>query len=204
MPFGVGLFRGGSGDDDSTRVTIDTRKIFDLGKAFAAIGRSARSDTLARPLNEAGDRLSPKIKDKLQKWTGLRRTGVVLHSMSKHRASGGHLSYAIKVQSGWFAVTQVNFGASWSQSSAGVSHGAWQGGNTERGTFIRGGVAYRRPSSDRYPLKVIYGSNVARELERHASEVRVMQHQTLKAHYIPRVYHHIGRSVSQAKATYGL
>ena len=168
------------------------------------IARAARSGTLARPLNEAGDRLTPKLKDRLQKWTGFRRTGIVLHSMSRRRASGVRLSYAIKVKSGWYAVTDGNFGASWSPSSAGVSHSAWQGENLERGTFMRGGVAYRRTSKDRYPLKVIYGSNVAREMQRHSREVHVMQKKVLRVHYIPRATRHISRSIHRAKATYGL
>jgi hypothetical protein len=186
------------------RVKIDVRKIYDLGKALSQIAREAPPRAIAPPLNATGDRLYHNTRDKLQKWTGLQRSGVVSSHMSKHKASGGKLSYTIRVKSGWFAITSANFNARWSRSSSGVSHSAWQGGNTERGTFMHNGVAYHRTSSSRYPIKVVYGPNIARELERNAGEVRAMQHTALRRHYIPRVYRGLDRLAAKAKATYGL
>lgn len=185
-------------------IKIDVRKIYDLSRAFSFIAKSTPRRALAPPLNTTGDRLYHKTRDALQKWTGLSRSGVVSGHMSRHKAAGGKLTYTIKVQSGWFAITTRDFNARWSRSSPGVSHSAWQGGNTEHGSFLINGVAYRRTSGNRYPLKVLYGPNIARELVRNGDEVRAMQHTALRQGYIPRVYRGLDRLAARAKSSYGL
>lgn len=191
----------------SWTVDIDAREIDRLGNALLSIGVKARQEVFSRALNDVGSTFKTRTKRALQHWTGIKKQKTIAGRMKGIRAGGGRLSYILNVRAPWMAITVDDFGARQTRKMAGATHSAWGNANLERGAFIihkYGGKVYHRTSSARFPIKTVWGPNIAKEMLRHSEDMLIIQNGVMREKFHPRLYHHLGRAVDKAKAVYHL
>jgi hypothetical protein len=131
------------------------------GNALLAIGDKAPI-AMRDALNREGDNGRTQIKRALVKATGI-KYGLINRGFSTNRANRNTLTYAM-TQKG--EETNLNlFGAT--QRKKGVSARPWNVRRIFPGTFLvgrYGNKVFNRKGAGRFPLKQVYGPNLAREI----------------------------------------
>lgn len=166
-------------------IVIDTRQIEKLGRALreAGVGYKRSQTILAQSLNRAGQRVRTDLKRHIQRWTGIKRQGEITKRMRPVRASAGNMRAGVIVHGRHLRITAKDFGAKWKRTMPGVAHSAWGRAQTARGAFMAfggrgasygGGLAFKRTSAKRVPIKPLWGPNPVREMERRAPFVRAI------------------------------
>ena len=173
------VMRGGAS------IVIDTREIQKLGQALrdAGVGYKRSQTILAQSLNRAGKRVGTELKRSVQRWTGIKRQVEITKRMKPVIATPGKMRAGVLVTGTHFRITKKDFGARWTRSMPGVAHSAWGRSQIAKGAFIGkagrgkaygGGIAFKRTSAKRVPIKPLWGPNPVREMERRAPFVRAI------------------------------
>lgn len=205
-------------------VQIDLTQIQALRKAMteAGVGYQRQDKVIAMALNEGAERLKTQLKRSLQIWTGARQQGSILKRLRVKKAfpgagSGsnigrwsGSLQASVEVKSPWMLIGTKNFGA-FNIKGVGVGHFAWGRAQVADKAFLVKGIAMHRGRSTdgawekgRSAIKPIYGPNLAREVERHAPQVRALQNLALKTGVMPALTRLAELEMAKAKAANGL
>jgi len=196
MPFGIS-------------VKIDLER---LARALNDVDISGRTHDagIIRALNHTMDKIHTWTKRALTKWAGVNRQKPVQNAMRKLRAYPGNLTAGVEVKDKWAIITAANFSAKFTRGpGGGVSHTAWGRGQFANKAFMLPGKApaFRHassPAKHRGDLVPLYGPNYAREMERHAGEVKANLKAFAEIDFIPRATHEVRREFERVKAKYGL
>lgn len=192
---------------------IDVRELERLraGLISAGTGYQRANVVLAQSLNRAGQRARTDITNVLRKVTGIRRRKTLADKISPVIARPAMMASGMRVRSPHLVLTRADFGASWSRSWPGAKHSAWGRTVTAKGSFMAfrggsshgGGLIFKRTGKARLPIKPLYGPNVAREMERNASQI--MPVLVREAAWFNREAVRRARvELARAKAQYGL
>jgi hypothetical protein len=203
-------------------VRVDARQIKKLERALkdAGVGYARSQAVLAQSLNRAGQRLGTDVKRAVQRWTGIRRQKEITKRIDPIVAVPGRMRAGVSISGRHFRITKDDFGASWRKSSAGGRHFAWSRAQSARGSFMGfagrggkygGGLLFKRVGKERLgpphfgqgPIKPLWGPHPAKEVKRHAGEVRVM----LRRHaawFLGEASRRAEVELRKAKAKYGL
>lgn len=115
-------------------------------------------------INRGGDQVRTKVKRSLVKSTGI-KYGKINQAVKTIRATRSALRYQLEARG---EETNLNlFGAK--QGKRGVSARPWAARRVFKSSFIvpaYGGRVFIRTSDERYPLKPLFGPNLAREMMR--------------------------------------
>lgn len=191
-------------------VHVDARDLVKLRLALrdAGAGYKRADAILAQSMNRAGQRIRTKLVADLRQWTGILRRGAIADRVRPVIASPGKMSAGARVQGRHLRITRADFAAAWRRSWPGGRHKAWARGQTAKHSFMmatgkRAGILVTRTTSRRYPIKPLWGPNVAREVHRHREEVMAMVR--LEAAWFNReAIRRAGVELRTVKARYGL
>lgn len=198
----------------SVSVRIDTRELAKLRLALrdAGAGYKRADAILAQSMNRAGQRIRTKLVADLRVWTGILRRKEIADRVRPVIASPGKMSAGARVQGRHLRITKADFAAAWRKSWPGGRHKAWSRGQTANRSFMfaggrgashGGGILFTRTTTRRYPIKPLWGPNVAREVHRHREEVMAMVR--LEAAWFNReAIRRAGVELRTVKARYGL
>lgn len=144
------------------RVSLQDEILTRFGNQLGALGEGEARAVMARSLNHEGDKGRTQVKRVLVKQTGI-KYGQINKAIRTIPATAATLTYRI-VASG--DETNISlFGAS--QGKRGVSAAPWGQRRVFKSTFIVGkfsGKVFKRTGKKRFPIKQVYGPNIAREL----------------------------------------
>lgn len=135
---------------------------------IAAIGDGQAAVAFSRAMNHEGDKGRTQVKRALVQQTGI-KAGAAAKTMKTVRATPTRLAYTI-VQDG-SETNLVSFGAR--QGAKGVSAAPWNirrvFRDAGRGSFIRNGKVFIRENTPSYPIRQLFGPNLAREIVKEQS-----------------------------------
>ena len=144
------------------RISLADQVLSRFGNQLGALGGGLARTVMARALNHEGDKGRTQVKRALVRQTGI-KFGMVNKAMKTVRASANMLTYVLEAKGD---ETNVSFfGAR--QGKRGVSAAPWGRRQVFKSTFMiagYGGRTYKRTSGNRFPIKAVYGPNIAREL----------------------------------------
>lgn len=133
-----------------------------FGNQLAALGDGKARLVMARALNHEGDKGRTQVKRALVRQTGI-KYNLIDKAMKTIGANAGRLTYTLEAAG---EETNLNlFGAK--QGKRGVSAAPWGQRRVFKSSFIvgaYGGKVYKREYKYRFPIKQLYGPNIAREL----------------------------------------
>lgn len=207
--------RGSRGDAmaGGISVVIDTREIQRLQSALrdAGVGYKRSQTILAQTLNRAGKRVGTELKRAIQRWTGMKRQVEITKRMKPVIASAGRMRAGVVVSGRHFRITAKDFGAKWNRSMPGVAHSAWGRSQVARGAFMAfrggssygGGLAFKRTSSKRLPIKPLWGPHAVREMQRHEAFCRAIVKKEA-AWFSREAIRRAEAELKRVKAKYGL
>ncbi len=198
----------------SVEVRIDTRQLANLRRALVDAGTGyKRADIiLAQSLNRAGQRVRTDLTRNLRQWTGILRRKEIAERVRPVIASPGKMSAGARVQGRHLRITKVDFAAAWRRAWPGGRHKAWARGQTARHSFMfasgkgasyGGGILFTRTTSRRFPVKPLWGPNVAREVHRHRAETMTIVAREA-AWFNTEAIRRAGVELRAVKARYGL
>lgn len=145
-----------------------------FGNQLGALGEGQAPRLMAMALNKEGDKGRTRVRRALMQQTGIRS-----HQISKAvktvRAGPGRLQYAIEAKAGETNISMFGLKVKWHEGSAmgqirklqTVSSAPWNVRRAFPGTFSIpkfGGRVFKREGAGRFPLKPVYGPNLAREI----------------------------------------
>lgn len=159
-------------------VVIDLTDFSRLGQqigAGAVVLRRGHT-IISQAINHGLRKLNTQLKYKIKDWTGIRRVGEVSKGFKFGWSMPATMTGRLEVKDYHRALTAANFGAKWSRRDPGATHHAWNRAQLAPHTFMTkpGGPIFRRVGSGRKPIRVLWGPNFAREVERHKPEVQHM------------------------------
>ena len=175
---GSGHGRASGGGSVGLGVVIDLtdfrRLAFDLSATAVAIKRG--NTIISQAINHGLRKLNTQLKYKIKDWTGIQRVGEVSKGFSFGWSSPASMTGKLTIKDYHRALTAANFGAKWSRKNPGATHKAWNRARLAPHTFMisPNGPIFRRVGTGRTPLKVLWGPNFAREVDRHKTEVQHM------------------------------
>lgn len=191
----VGRVRDLKGGDVAIGITIDARKIGELGALFeraAALEPAA----VARALTRAADQARTAMGRGLVKQTGL-KYGDVRAALFVNNATAGHLVAAVVAKGSFVPLSKFDA----RQGLKGVSAAPWAKRRLFPHTFIPhkagssanlwGGNVYVRKGKGRFPLHKLYGPAIPRELPKDQSAAAF--HATVPVVLAARLDHELGR-----------
>jgi hypothetical protein len=159
-----------------------------------ALGDGKTRVAMARALNHEGDKGRTAVKRELVSATGIKYS-LINRGMSTIRANQNNLEYTLKQKGN---ETNIKlFGAI--QRKSGVSAAPWnvrrifRSKDGKRGSFVNKGAGnnvYIREGSGRYPIRQLFGPNIAREIVKGSPEAAWEQVPRTLA---DRVSHELGR-----------
>ena len=119
---------------------------------------------IADGLNEGGDRTRTQVQRALRQQTGAIRLRSITDRVRTMRAHAGGLSYRMVV-AGKPAMKLDEF--KWRATSAGITADVWNTPHAFKRSFLnkgKGSPFKARTTSKRFPLRTLYGPNLAKEL----------------------------------------
>ena len=137
------------------------------GNQLAYLSDVEAKTVFARALNHEGDKGRTQVKRELVTATGIKYS-LINRGMATHRANKGRLEYRLD-QKG----SETNLGLFNARATGkGVSAAPWnkrqifRGDNPSRGSFFLPGtkLVFIRVGAPRYPIKPLFGPNLAREI----------------------------------------
>jgi hypothetical protein len=207
--------RGSRGDAMSggASIHIDTREIQKLERALreAGAGYKKSQTILAQSLNRAGKRVATELKRAIQRWTGIKRQVEITKRMTPVVATAGMMRAGVVVSGRHFRITKADFGAKWTRAMPGVAHSAWGRSQVAKGAFMAfrggssygGGLAFKRTSAKRLPIKPLWGPHAVREMQRRSAFCRAIV--TKEARWFAReTLRRAEVELRKTKAKYGL
>lgn len=133
-----------------------------FGNQLAALGDGKARIVMSRALNHEGDKGRTQVKRALVKQTGI-KYGLINQAVKTIYSSPETLVYTLEARGD---ETNLNlFGAR--QGKKGVSAAPWAQRRVFKSTFMvgrYGGKVFRRVGKARFPIKPLYGPNLAREI----------------------------------------
>lgn len=159
-----------------------------FGNQLAALGQDQARVVMSRALNHEGDKGRTQVKRVLVKQTGI-KYGEINKAIRTIGSTPATLTYRIVARGDETNISL--FGAS--QGKRGVSAAPWGKRHVFKSTFIVArfsGKVFKRTSSKRFPIKQVYGPNIARELVKDESAAAFKAGSSLIA---DRVAHEIAR-----------
>jgi hypothetical protein len=145
------------------RLTINAKDqiLARFGNQLAALGHGQAAVALSRALNHEGDKGRTQVKRALAKQTGI-KYGAVDKAVATVRSTPATLTYTLQARGNetniaWFGGVQ---------RLKGVSATPWRQRRIFAHSFIVPslGRAFVRTSKKRFPIRWVYGPNLAREL----------------------------------------
>lgn len=145
------------------RIVIKADSILSrYGNMLAAVSDGDARRAFARALNHEGDKGRTQVKRALVQVTGI-KYGMIERGMATRRATQTSLEYKLEQRGN---ETNLNlFGAR--ETASGVSAAPWNRRRIFKSSFIieaYGGKVYLRVGSRRFPIRQLYGPNLAREI----------------------------------------
>ena len=121
---------------------------------------------IAAGLNEGGGKVRTQVQLSLLKQTGAKEMSSITRRIRVGPASGGALAYRI-VAAGRPVMGIKEF--KWSNTGKGITAAVWGVDRLFKRSFLLNGVPMARRGSERYPIRTLYGPNLAKELTRGAT-----------------------------------
>ncbi|ACI92705.1 conserved hypothetical protein [Afipia carboxidovorans OM5] len=144
------------------RVDVRDDVLKRFGNKLAALGDGQAAVVMSRALNHEGDKGRTQVKRVLVKQTGI-KYGLIHKAMRTVYSTPATLTYTLVARGDETNIAL--FGAR--QGKRGVSAAPWGRRHVFKSTFIvgrYGGKVYKRIGPARFPLKQVFGPNIAREL----------------------------------------
>ena len=180
------------------QVTISARDqvMARFGNQLGAIGDGEGRRLMAMALNTEGSKGRTRVRRALMEQTGIRS-----HQISKAvktiNAGPGRLEYKLEAKAGETNISMFGLKVTWREGSAmgqirklqTVSAAPWNVRRTFPGAFSIarfGGRVFKREGAGRFPLKPVYGPNLAREITK-------AQSRTTFEGIAPKVSDEVGR-----------
>jgi hypothetical protein len=148
----------------SISIWVDTRDLARVNAAFREVSGEMRRKIIPESLNKGGYICLNRVKQNLVQETGL-PAGQISAALHAVPATAGRYRFMITAKGGY---TRVGFGAR--QVGAGAAHRAWGRTQIARGAFVHRGQAFIRTTSNRYPIRPLFGPSIPREVERGKSQ----------------------------------
>lgn len=179
-----------------------------LARALGDVKIFEHDQAIYRGINRGLERYQTRIKRDLQKWTGIKVQKRITEGMRISKARPGKLYGEHITKDRWLPIDTPLFGAAWrGRSSPGGTHSAWGRGQTARHSFMvpRWGTRlFTRKGASRFPVKKLWGPNMARELERHQAHVGVLLTEVTAQFVMPEILRQIHLEFGRVKGKYGL
>lgn len=172
------------------RVDLLDEAVARFGNQLSALGNGLARTVMARALNHEGDKGRTQVKRALVKQTGI-KYGKVNQAVKTIHANAGSLLYTLEARG-----DETNlglFGAR--QGKRGVSAAPWAKRRVFKKSFAIGaysGKVYTRTSKKRFPLRPLWGPNIAREL---VKDETAATFQSGAANIVDRIAHEIAREL---------
>lgn len=153
--------------------SVDLSEIHRLMRGMRMFDLKQKDFVMTSALNRGADRMQTQIKNLLADRTGIKVKGRITEGFSKIRATPGNWQAGIQVEDRYTRVTKEYYGATWNKSMKGVAHHAWNQPQEAAHSFMIKGKkpAFIRVTGARYPLHVLFGPNMAREIDRNYEAV---------------------------------
>ena len=157
-------------------IVVDLRDMDRLAQGYYGIATRIQKggEVISRAINHGLRKLRTEVRRDLSRWTGLKAQNKIHESISLAWSTPAFLTGVLKVKAGHTVVTKDYYGASWNRNNPGATHKAWNRGQLAKGTFMVPGLKpiFKRTTGQRLPIAPIWGPNLAREVERHQTEVQ--------------------------------
>lgn len=145
-----------------------------FGNQLDSLGEGEAHRLMAMALNTEGNKGRTQVRRALMTQTGI-RSRQIGKSLKTIKAAPGRLEYKIEAKAGETNISQFGLKVTWHEGSAmgqirklqTVSAAPWNVRRTFPGAFSIarfGGRVFKREGAGRFPLKPVYGPNLAREL----------------------------------------
>lgn len=158
------------------RISVADQVMARYGNQLGALGAGEAPRLMAMALNREGNKGRTRVRRALMAQTGIRS-----HQISKAvktiNAGAGRLQYTIEARGGETNISMFGLKVRWKKISAisnrqrmkvqEVSASPWNTTRTFAGAFSIakfGKRVFKRSTDDRFPLKPVYGPNLAREI----------------------------------------
>lgn len=145
-----------------------------FGNQLGSLGEGEARRLMAMALNTEGNKGRTQVRRALMAQTGI-RSHQIGKSLKTIKAAPGRLEYKIEAKAGETNISQFGLKVTWHEGSAmgqirklqTVSAAPWNVRRTFPGAFSIarfGGRVFKREGAGRFPLKPVYGPNLAREI----------------------------------------
>lgn len=114
-------------------------------------------------LNEGGQKVQMQLQRSLLQQTGAKQMVSITRRIKATPANSGALAYRINV-AGRPVMAIKEF--RWSNTGKGVSAAVWGVDRLFKRSFLLHGIPMARRGAERYPIRTLYGPNLAKELTR--------------------------------------
>jgi hypothetical protein len=144
------------------RISLADDVLTRFGNQLGALGDGLGRTVMSRSLNHEGDKGRTQVKRALVRQTGI-KYGQINSAVKTIRASAASLTYTLEAKGDETNISL--FGAR--QGKRGVSAAPWGKRRVFRSTFVVAGYGsrtFKRTGKARFPIKPVYGPNIAREL----------------------------------------
>lgn len=171
-------------------ITINLRDdvLHRFGNQLAVLGEGQARVIMSRSLNHEGDKGRTQVKRALVQQTGI-KYGLINQAMKTIYSTPASLTYTLEARG---TETNLNlFGAR--QGQRGVSAAPWNTRRVFKSTFMigrYGGRVFRRVGKSRFPIKPMFGPNIAREIVKDESKAAF---EAGSANIADRVAHELSR-----------
>lgn len=159
-----------------------------FGNQLAALGDGQARVIMSRSLNHEGEKGRTQVKRALVRQTGI-KYGLIDKAMKTIYSTPASLTYTLEARG---EETNLNlFGAK--QGKRGVSAAPWNRRRVFPHTFMvdrYGGKVFVRTGKARFPIKPLFGPNIAREIVKDESE---QAFRAGSANIVERIAHEIAR-----------
>lgn len=180
------------------RISVADQVMARYGNQLGALGAGEAPRLMAMALNTEGNKGRTRVRRAL-----MAQTGIKSHQLTKAittiKAGAGRLQYTIEAKGGETNVSMFGLKVRWKKATAistrqrikvqEVTASPWNKTRTFAGVFSIpkfGKRVFKRTSDERFPLKPVYGPNLAREIVKAQSRT---QFETIA----PRVGIEVGR-----------
>lgn len=173
------------------RVDLLDSVLVRFGNQLRALGDSEARAVMSRSLNHEGDKGRTQVKRVLVKQTGI-KYGQINKAVKTIYSTPGTLTYTLEARGD---ETNLNlFGAR--HGKRGVSAAPWATRRVFKSSFMVGkysGKVFKRVGASRFPIRPLFGPNIAREIVKDQSKAAF---EAGSANIAERVAHELSRSLT--------
>ena len=141
-----------------------------FGNRLGALGSGKAKMVMSRAINHEGRKGYTQVKCVLVKQTGI-KYGKIGSAVKNINSTPGNLNFIIEAKGEETSLSL--FGAK--QGKRGVSAAPWGKRRVFKSTFMRKGHVLRRVGKERYPIELLWGPNIAREIVKDESKAAFEQ-----------------------------